>query len=143
MIITTRIILAFLLLINAVPCYAQDYASRSREEKKLDSETYELLKLAEAADSSREANQRLYDHLRLDESLKADSMDRIRITIELTSVDGREDVIKFIESVDGSIVKVYKSFPCLVCQIHPKELRGLASLSSVLRIRISAEGVTR
>jgi hypothetical protein len=154
-----KIILIVFVMINPVCSYAQvdqnskavdaykqveqEYASRPNDMKKLQSGIYELLKLAEAADSSEEANKEFKDILRIDNTLKADSKDRVRVMVHMKLIMDRGDVIRFIESSDGIVEETYQDFPYVLCKIHPKKLRGLASLSGVLTIKRNIEGNTQ
>lgn len=121
----------------------QEYASRSRDEKKLQYGMYELLRLAEAADTSAKSNQEFKDQLRIDKALKADSEDRVRIFVHLRSIPDRNEVIQFMQSNDGIVEEEYPDFPYVLCKIHPKKLRALASMSSVRDVKKNAEGFTR
>ena len=122
---------------------AQEYASRSHDEKKLQFGMYELLRLAEAADTSAQASQKFRDQLRIDKGLKADSEDRVRIMVHLRSIADRIDVIQFMQSNNGIVEETYSDFPYRMCKIHPKKLRPLASIPSVLDIKRNVEGSTR
>jgi hypothetical protein len=129
--------------VNAFERAKQEYASRSNDEKKMQFGTYELLRTAEAADSSDEAKQKFKDILKNDKSLKADSKDRVRVMVHLKSIADRIDVIEFLQSSDGVVEKTYPDYPYVLCKIHPKKLRALASLSSVVTVQRNVEGYTK
>jgi hypothetical protein len=118
----------------------QEYASRSNDVKKLQFGMYELLRLAEAADTSDEANKKFKDILRIDKSLKADSKDRVRVMVHFKSI---LDITEFLQSSDGVVEETYPNFPYVLCKIHPKRLRALASLPSVITVKRNVEGKTR
>jgi hypothetical protein len=114
----------------------QEYALRSNDEKKLQSGMFELLKAAEASDSSDAAKQNFKNILRIDKSLKADSKDRVRVMVHFKSIF---DITEFLQSSDGVVEETYPNFPYVLCKIHPKKLRALASLSSVITIQRNVE----
>ncbi len=118
-------------------------SARAAEEGKLQYGIYGIVRDAETADSSVEMRQRFKNRLKSDMNLKADSKDRVRVLIELISVNDTSSVVKLIRSNDGVIEEVGNHVPFIVCKIHPKKLRKLASSPSVVRIRPSVEGYHR
>ncbi len=114
----------------------KEYAARTNDERKLDEPTYELLRDAERADTSVEARQRFRFALDHDKDFKTDSKDRVRIELGIRPRSEQANVETVILSLDGVVVFAAKDFGYILCQIHPKNLRKLASIPAVVSIDI-------
>jgi hypothetical protein len=121
----------------------KEYAKRSIDEKKLQYGLFELLQDAEAADTSIERKQHFIARLKNTKIMKVDSDYRVRIVIDLTTVENSESVVNLIENLNGIIERVGKTAPMISCRLHPKKLRKLVSSTSVKAVRISREGHAR
>jgi hypothetical protein len=117
--------------------------SRTTEEKKLQYGMYELLRDAEMADTSAGIRKRYRECLSMDHTLKPDSKDRVNVEIGVKSAAEVKSVVELIESLDGIIIEAGKDIGFVICKIHPKKLRKLASSTSVVRITPNIEGHTQ
>jgi hypothetical protein len=112
------------------------------QEQRLDSGLYELMLLAEQADTSAEKARELRFQVRASESLDADSTDRVRIAVYLPSTAFSAEVVDNVKAHDGEIIFGGNS-SCILCRIHPKWFRQLLRLQSIDRISTQSEGHTR
>jgi hypothetical protein len=118
-----------------------EYAKRSKSEKKLVGGFYKLLLNAEAADTSVKSNESFKKQLKYMKVLEADSQNRIKVVLDLTSVQQSESVINLIKKLEGTIESIGQNIPYITCRIHPAMLRKLASSSSIVLIRHSIPGI--
>ncbi len=109
------------------------------DEKKLDSGLYEVMRLAEEADTSVQKAEQLRLTLARSKLLATDSLDRIQVAIDLTSVSTSNQIVSRIKSLDGEVIMV-GSTPYVICRIHPKKLRSLTTEDGVRRITYVVPG---
>jgi hypothetical protein len=117
--------------------------NKTAEEKKLQFGMYELLRDAEEVDTSAKIRQRFKERLKWNDILKADSQDRVKVEIGVRSAADVKSVVELVESLDGFIIQAGKYIGFVICKIHPKKLRTLASSSLVVAISPNFEGHTR
>ncbi len=117
-------------------------APRTSDERKLDSSLLEILRLSEQADTSSEKAQRLMDLISHSRELARDPQGRIRISINLRSLNDMQEVTALVRSMGGEVEREGR-VPYIMCKIQPKCLRGLIADSHVFSIEKSLPGFTR
>ncbi len=107
--------------------------ARPVETRKLLGALYDILKLAEAADTSKEKQKELALVLG-NRALIVDAEGRLTVTLRITSWSKVAGVTKKIDSL-GGIVDQTGPLPCyMICRVHPKHLRSLTLIQSIRTI---------
>jgi len=118
----------------------KEYSSRTRDEKKLESRLFQLMKESEVADSSVKAKEQFKKNLR---SMEADPNDRVNILIETQSVADANTVVNLVQSLGGTVATSGKDSRYIDCWVHPKALRALSSSKGIRSIEKTVRGFTR
>ncbi|MDI6766408.1 MAG: chitobiase/beta-hexosaminidase C-terminal domain-containing protein [Bacteroidota bacterium] len=120
----------------------REKALRTNDENKLQGSLYDLLRLSEEADTSLEKQERLSKLMKSNKYLAVDSQGRIRVIIELKSINDTTIVNTIVRALGGEIEKV-GLVPYIRCKIHPKKLRNLISATTIRLIREQIPGHRR
>ena len=120
----------------------KEKALRTKEEDKLETPLYQLLRLAEEADTSLEKKAKLSKLMKKDKFFHVDTEGRVRVIIDLKSLDDTDNVKSIIHSLGGGVEQV-GLVPYIQCTVHPKKLRSLIRSDAIRLIRIPAQGFFR
>jgi len=112
------------------------YAARSSDEKKMPDALYNILRMAEEADTSVKTQQNLKKMLSIKSPLQADSKNRIMFELGIRPRSAVHSVAEVIKSLDGTIISAGWNMGYIVCRIQLKALRKLVALPSVVSIGI-------
>ena len=115
---------------------------RTKDEDKLESSIFEVMRLAEDADTSAQRAQKLRLRLSRIREFKTDSLDRILVAVVLTSTSHTDETVAKVKSLGGEVITVGTT-PYILCRIHPKKLRILIGEAGISRITYVVEGKTQ
>jgi len=83
----------------------------TKDENKLESSIFEVMRLAEDADTSAQKAQKLRLRLSRIREFKTDSLDRILVAVVLTSTSRTDEIVAKIKSLGGEVITIRSWIP--------------------------------
>jgi hypothetical protein len=106
-------------------------AKRTPEERKMPDVLLNLLRRAEAAETSASKAQDLATVLSRVKSYEYDQAGRILVTVKFDSLYDTTAILQKVRSLNGLVVNVGEYVPFIHCKLAPKHMRALVALPEV------------